>query len=157
MYDNIWLHLIWHAICHGSWHLALFKMMCQLKLLFKYLICIVTSWHVSQHISGGLYNNIGSEMCYDPCHQILTSIDFCHIHIGHRFGLTGSALDHGTLPPEFESRRGHIWRVFHLLLRFITYHVHKSGRKTSLVNHHIHIQTTLDDVKYVCYINEKQL
>ena len=42
----------------------------------------------------------------------------------------------------FESRRGHIWRLFHLWLRFITvggrsahlaYHVHKSGRKTSII------------------------
>ena len=44
--------------------------------------------------------------------------------------------------PEFESRYGHIWRMFHLWLRFITvgvrsahlvHHVHKSGRKTLLV------------------------
>ena len=56
--------------------------------------------------------------------------------------LVGSALDHRSLPPEFESRRGHTWRVFHLLLRFITfggrlahlaYHVHKSGRKTAII------------------------
>ena len=56
--------------------------------------------------------------------------------------LVGSALDHRSLPPEFESRRGHIWRVFHLWLRFITfgghsahlaYHVHKSGRKTLVI------------------------
>jgi len=57
-------------------------------------------------------------------------------------GLIGSALDHRSLPPEFESRVGHIWRVFHLSLRFFTvggrsahlvYHVHKSGRKTSII------------------------
>ena len=35
-------------------------------------------------------------------------------------GLTGSAFDHRSMPPEFESRRWHIWRVFHLWLRFIT-------------------------------------
>ena len=43
-----------------------------------------------------------------------------------------------SLPPLFESRRGHIWRAFHLWLRFITfesrsahlaYQVDKSGRK----------------------------
>jgi len=56
--------------------------------------------------------------------------------------LVGSALDHRSLPPEFESRGRHIWRVFHLWLRFITfggrsahlaYHVHKSSRKTSII------------------------
>ena len=55
---------------------------------------------------------------------------------------SGSVLDHRSLPPGFESRRGHIWRLFHLRLRFITfggrsahlaYHVHKSGRKTSII------------------------
>jgi len=52
-----------------------------------------------------------------------------------------SVLDHRSLPSVFESRRGHIWWVFHLWLRFITfgsrsvylaYHVHKSGRKSSM-------------------------
>ena len=56
--------------------------------------------------------------------------------------LTGSALDHRSTPPEFESRRGHIWRVYYLWRRFITfggrsahlgYHVHKSSRKTSII------------------------
>jgi len=51
-------------------------------------------------------------------------------------------LDHSSLPPEFESRRENIRRVFHLYLRFITfgghsahlaYHVHKGGRKTSII------------------------
>ena len=35
--------------------------------------------------------------------------------------LTGSALGHRSLQPEFESRRVHIRRVFHLRLRFITF------------------------------------
>ena len=55
---------------------------------------------------------------------------------------SGSVLDHRSLPPVFESRRGHIWRLFRLSLRLITfgcrsahlaYHVHKSGRKTSII------------------------
>ena len=55
---------------------------------------------------------------------------------------SGSVLDHRSLPPVFRSWRVHIWRVFHLWLRFITfggrlthlaYHVHKSGRKTSII------------------------
>jgi len=57
----------------------------------------------------------------------------------HLIGLVGSELDHRSLPPEFESRRWHSWRVCRLWLRFITfggrsahfaYHVHKSGHKT---------------------------
>jgi len=51
-------------------------------------------------------------------------------------------LDHRSLPPVFVSQRGHIWRVFHLRLRFITiggrsvhlaYRVHKSGHKTPII------------------------
>ena len=57
-------------------------------------------------------------------------------------GLTGSTLDHRSLPNGFESQHGHIWRVFHLWLHFITvgghsvhlaHHVHKSGHKTSII------------------------
>ena len=53
-----------------------------------------------------------------------------------------SVLDHRSLPPVFESGCGHIWRLFRLSLRLITfggrsahlaYHVHKSGRKTSII------------------------
>ena len=55
---------------------------------------------------------------------------------------SGSVLDHSSLPPVFESRRGHIWRLFRLSLRLITfggrsahlaYLVHKSGSKTSII------------------------
>jgi len=54
----------------------------------------------------------------------------------------GSVLDQRSPSPVFESRRGHIWRVFHLWLRFISfgdrsahlsYDVHKSGHKTSII------------------------
>jgi len=57
-------------------------------------------------------------------------------------GQIGSPLDHRALPPEFESRRGHIWKVFHLWLCFITfggrsahlaYQVHESGHKTQII------------------------
>ena len=50
-----------------------------------------------------------------------------------------SLLNHRSLPPVFESRHRHIWRVFYLWLRFITfgghsahlaYHVQKNGPKT---------------------------
>ena len=61
-------------------------------------------------------------------------------------GLVGSALDHISLPPVFESRGGHIWMLFPLWLRFITvrgrsthlaYHVHKSGRETFIIIFHV--------------------
>ena len=60
---------------------------------------------------------------------------------------SGSVLDHRSLPPVFESRRGPIWTLFRLSLRLITfggrsahlaYLVHKSSRKTSIINHHHH-------------------
>jgi len=67
---------------------------------------------------------------------------FSHSLRGHLRRLVGRVLDHRSLPPEFESLRGHIWRVFHVWLRFITfrgrsahlvYHVHKSVCKTSII------------------------
>ena len=72
---------------------------------------------------------------------------------------SGSVLDHRSLPPVFESRRGHIWRLFRLWLRLITfggrsahlaYFVHKSGRKTSIIiNHHHQLpRDTIDRVFY---------
>ena len=69
-------------------------------------------------------------------------------------GLTGSALDHRSLPPEFESRCGHIWRVFHLWPHFITfgsrlahltYHAHRCDHKTSIII----IQRSLCPVLYL--------
>ena len=48
----------------------------------------------------------------------------------------GSVLDYRSLPPVFESRCGHIWRLFHLWLCYIifwgrsahlAYHVYKIG------------------------------
>ena len=51
-------------------------------------------------------------------------------------------LDHRSLPPEFKTQQTHIWRVFHLWLRVITfgghsarlaYDVHKCGCKTSFI------------------------
>jgi len=61
---------------------------------------------------------------------------------GRAPALGGSVLDHRSLLPVFESRCGHIWRLFHLWLRFITvrgrstylvYHVLKSARKTPII------------------------
>ena len=53
---------------------------------------------------------------------------------------SGSMLDDRSLPPEFESQ--HIWRLFHLWLRLITfggrsahlaYLMHRSGHKTPII------------------------
>ena len=55
---------------------------------------------------------------------------------------SGSVLDYRSLPPMFESQCGHIWRMFHLWLCFITfggrsahlaYHVHKNSCKTPII------------------------
>jgi len=55
---------------------------------------------------------------------------------------SSSVLDHRSLSPVFKSRCGHIWRLFHLWFRFITfggcsahlaYNMHKSGHKTSII------------------------
>ena len=43
---------------------------------------------------------------------------------------SGSVLDHISLPPVFESRRGDIWRLFHIWLHFITF----GGRSAHLAN-----------------------
>ena len=54
-----------------------------------------------------------------------------HLCNGGRLrGLVGSVLEYGSLPPAFESRCRHMWRVllFHLWLRFITF----GGRSTHL-------------------------
>ena len=65
-----------------------------------------------------------------------------HLRVGLLHGLTGSTLDHRSLPPEFESQHEQIWRMFHLWFCFIifgglsanfAYHVHKSGHKTSMM------------------------
>jgi len=57
-------------------------------------------------------------------------------------GLTGSKLDHRSLPTELDSLHGHIWGMFHLWLCFITigghstnlvYRVHKNGCKTPII------------------------
>ena len=41
--------------------------------------------------------------------------------LGLLCGLVGSALDYRSVPPQFESQHGHIWRVFNLWLRFIIF------------------------------------
>ena len=67
---------------------------------------------------------------------------------------SGSVLGHRLLPPIFESRCEHTWRLFHLYLRFITFgggsahvacYVHKTGCKISIIisitSYDHHIQT----------------
>jgi len=75
---------------------------------------------------------------------------------------SGSVLDHRSLPPVFESRRGHIRRLFRLSLRLITfggrsahlvYQVHKSGRKTSIIIIIIIIISTVKIVVFFFWIS----
>ena len=77
----------------------------------------VTQWTLLKHFVGVLFTNkVGTWP-------------------GRLRGLTGRAFDRRSQPHEFEPRPEHIWRVFHLWLRFIifggrsthlAYHVHKS-------------------------------
>jgi len=69
---------------------------------------------------------------------LIISLRHCRFHDNSIL----SSLDHGSLPPEFESRRGHVWTLFRHLLIFITfggrsahlaYLVHKRGRKTWII------------------------
>ena len=80
--------------------------------------------------------------------KVVNCHHFSLIYIERLRGLVGSALDYISLLPEFESWRGHTWRVFQLWLRFIifagrstylAYHVHKRDRNTSIINHHFNI------------------
>ena len=75
-------------------------------------------------------------------HILISIIFFCVIKViaSYKGGLCGQITYHSRTV--FESRRGHIWRVFHLWIRFITfgghsahlpYQVHKSGCKTSII------------------------
>ena len=78
-------------------------------------------------------------------HFLLNIIAFNHWifkHIKASFWSSSSVLDHRSLPPVFESRRGQTWRLFLFLLHFIifggrsahlAYHMHKSGGKTAII------------------------
>jgi len=63
------------------------------------------------------------------------------VTLGRLRGLVGSELDHRSVPPEFKSWRRNIWRsplwlifiTFGGRLAHLSYHVHKSGRKTSII------------------------
>ena len=46
---------------------------------------------------------------------------FLYVVAGRLRDLISSGLEHRWLPGEFESRRVHIWKVFNILLRSITF------------------------------------
>jgi len=90
-----------------------------------------------------LYNSTQLYKSTQPTSKVI-NITRIMVYRSNTRDLVGSALDHRSLPSEFESLRRDIWRVFHLWLRFITfggrsahlaYHVRKSGRKTSINQH----------------------
>jgi len=73
---------------------------------------------------------------------------------------SSSVLDHRSLTAMFEFRRGYIWRLFHLWLCFITFggwsahlvcHVHKSGRKTSIIIIWSVFNWNLNSTNYLLY------
>ena len=70
--------------------------------------------------------NLSLEIISPPKLKRLTKCD--EKIAGRLRGLAGSALDHRSPPPEFESRRWLIRRVIDLSLRFITF----GGRSTHL-------------------------
>jgi len=103
----------------------LFVIYCLWILLSVYLFVIYCIWISSYYQSTYLWYIVSGS------HPII-SLPICDILYliwlvisevlnGRLRGLVDSALDHRSLPSEFESRRGHIWRVFHLWLRFITF------------------------------------
>ena len=76
------------------------------------------------------------------------SVSTMHMHTAfskcreHLCGVAGCALAQRSLPAEFESLHWHIWKVFHLWVRFfnygsrsvhLVYLVHKSVRKTPII------------------------
>jgi len=120
------------------------------------------------HFYGCRNNNRASEKNVSTVITMYVVYYFCYIkrhmikNVCHRLYITNSIFRHSRLSDilscdkhyringfwiyiyMFESRRGHIWRLFRLSLRFITfvgrsihlaYVVHKSGRKTSIIIH----------------------
>ena len=94
------------------------------------------------------HNHFKTLLSWTPVSQLKSygncsfSINVSSLWKGRLRGLVGSALDHRSLPSEFEYRRGHIWMVLHLWLCFITfgglsahlaYDVHKRGCNTSII------------------------
>jgi len=102
------------------------------SLIFFLLGICPLFYFIGDHLSGG-------HLSYFPYLYINGNIILI---IGAPPWSSSSVLDHRSLPPLFESRRQHIWRLFHLWLHFITfggrlahlaYILHKSGRKTSII------------------------
>ena len=69
------------------------------------------------------FDNANAWICIHTCshaHSKHTHMCTC-MHVGALPWSSSSVLDHRSLPPVFESRRGHIWRLFRLSLRLITF------------------------------------
>ena len=114
--------------------LVLFSVICWTVLLLKSellykLACPRVHTHTHTHTISSAFSYVVSSLYACPAHLSLRWIihylrkaaKFFAVNVlGRLRGLVGSALDHISLSPEFESRRGHIWRVYHLWFRFIT-------------------------------------
>ena len=125
---------------------------------FLSVLCTNTSGPLSRKASSVI--NILFNRRWISFDFYLSSVPSPQIHFPSR-GATprpgSSMLDHRSLLPMFESWRGYIWRVFHLWLCFITfggssahlaYHVHKSGRKTSIIIIITFLQGILHDYSF---------
>ena len=94
-----------------------FYHICDLRLIQRYITLVVAKTIATPPITSRLeycnsllYNSVSKDIlklqCVENC---LSRWSSC------------SVLDHGSLRPVLKSRRGHIWRLFHPWLRFITF------------------------------------
>jgi len=74
-------------------------------------------------LTRSLAHSLTHRFTYSLTHRLIRSLTHSLTHSVRLCRLIINALDHRSLSPEFESRRGHI---------HLAYHVHKSGRKTSI-------------------------
>ena len=65
-------------------------------------------------------------------------------HLINHHGLTNSAVDHSSQPPEFKFWHGHLWRVFHLSLRLVT-HFNTLCTKVA-VKHRLYVKSSCNEI-----------
>jgi len=101
---------------------------CQSVYCYCLSIIIILLWEslYYYHLSTTLFLPVNQQVCILSFSHSLSSMNththtniYIHTHT-HLRGLTDCTLDHRSLPPEFESWREHIWRLFHLWLHLCT-------------------------------------
>ena len=139
-----------HTMWYTTWHNMIY--LPSHRALSLYHLKSIFYLNIQKKHNTALYTSISPNLSLyypPPLHttqiwtHLYTSTPTERIH-----GLTDRALDHRSLPPVFEFRAGHIWRVFHLWLRFIT----PGGRWKVLKNMIIMINTEVsNDHDWYCY------